>query len=288
MSINESDPIAEPIVEEVIPSEGADPVAAEEVDGQVEAADLSTETPLEPKYLDLNEYEDHLVRVKINGEDVELPANELPQGYMRHADYTQKTQEIAFWRQVDTAMRNPETAGHALQYLAQTFGVETAQAVADQHQEQDEEEYADPIERRLSEIENQARQANDYVSQQQAVAYLNQVTSGLSQKYGDFNAQEVVAAAIEQGISDPGRLEEVYKLMQFDRMRAATAAQQTVAEQRTAGDAARRAAAQQAAAVTGGASSASGVSTAAPASSNARPRSVREAFEQAKAELAAA
>ncbi len=43
--------------------------------------------------------ENQLVKVRINGEEVEVPLSELKRGYTRTADYTQKTQELSAQRQ---------------------------------------------------------------------------------------------------------------------------------------------------------------------------------------------
>lgn len=285
MSINPNTPVDEPIeseVAEVTLSEDEAPVAAPEADGQVEATEQTSEDQApEPKYLDLTQYEDHLVKVKINGEEVEVPASDLPDGFMRHGDYTQKTQELAFWRQVDQAMRNPETAGEALKYLAQTFGVEVAQQVAEQA-EAEEEEYSDPVERRLAQIEASMQAQTAQASQAQAVEYLNQVVTNLSSKYEDFDGAAVVTEAVNRGIHDPGQLEDVYKLMQFDRIRVKNDAQASDAQRRAAEEAARRTAAQQVANVTNNGGSASG-GGASVAPTNTRPTSIREAFAAAKA-----
>lgn len=275
------------VATETLPSEGADPTAADDAGGQVEATDQTPSEPA-PNYLDLNEVGDRVVKVKVDGEEIEVPVSELTSGYMRQADYTRKTQEVAFWRQVDQAMRNPSTAPAALQYLAQTFGVEVAQQVAAQHEDPEGEEYADPIERRLAEIEAEARRANEYVQQQQATAYLNQVVKGLAQKYEDFDAKAVVEEAVNRGITNPDQLEDVYKLMQFDRFRAMNAAQQEAADRAAAEAAARQQAAQQAAAVVASGGSAAAPVVPAPPGSQTRPMSIAEAWAAAKAELEAA
>lgn len=49
----------------------------------------------EPRYLDLDEFGDHLVKIKVGGEDRELPFSEVRNGLMMQQDYTHKTQELA-------------------------------------------------------------------------------------------------------------------------------------------------------------------------------------------------
>ena len=281
MSITD-ETVVEPIDD--TPSEGADPVATEEVDGQVEATDPSEQAPTpEDDVLDLSAFDGKYVEITVQGEKQRVPVTELPNGYMRQADYTQKTQEVAFWRQVDQAMRNPQTAPAALRYLADAFGVEAAQAVQDQYEGTEEEEYADPIERRLAEIEARTNAIAEREAEQQAAAYLNQVVDSLSQKYPDFNAVEVVTEAVNRGISDPGALEDVYKLMRYDALQAQTAAQSLAVEQRAAQEAARQAAAAQAASVVSSGGSANDVGGGTP-TPNPRPRTVAEAWALARSQ----
>jgi len=48
-----------------------------------------------PQYLDTEQYKDHLVKVKIGGEDKELPFGDALNSVMMQQDYTRKTQELA-------------------------------------------------------------------------------------------------------------------------------------------------------------------------------------------------
>ena len=78
------------------PSEGGPGDGAAAGDGQ------TTDQPAyeEPKnYLDVDEVADRYVRVRVDGQDVEVPVREALQGYSRTADYTRKTQELAAQRQ---------------------------------------------------------------------------------------------------------------------------------------------------------------------------------------------
>jgi hypothetical protein len=47
-------------------------------------------------------------KVKVNGEEMEVPLDELLKGYMRQADYTNKTKELAEQRKTLTNPRTPE------------------------------------------------------------------------------------------------------------------------------------------------------------------------------------
>ena len=79
-------PVADP------PSQDAGGAAAEVPSG---SEPEGSEGAPAPSYLDPEQYGSHLVKVKIGGEDVELPFSDAIQGVMRQGDYTRKTQELA-------------------------------------------------------------------------------------------------------------------------------------------------------------------------------------------------
>lgn len=278
--------------EVVAPSEGVDPAPSEPTveaaseGGQVEVTEpvVEPEVTEPPAAIDLDEYGNHVVPIKVDGEETHVPLAELRNGYMRQADYTKKTQEVAFWQQVDTALRNPATAPAAMQYLQETFGVQAANQVAAQAAEPQVdpiEEITDPVERRLATIESHFEAQAAAQQRDQATQILNNTIAELSSRYDDFDAQAVVSAAVHQGISDPAQLETVYKLMAFDKLKASTDAQAQVASQKQAEEAARQAAAAQAAQVVGSGASANSGDVGGTVTTS-KPKTVREAFAQAK------
>lgn len=268
--------------------------ADDEFDGQGEVTDIDSgddadvtpdDTP-QPNYFDPSTVADHLVKVKVDGEELEVPVAELLQGYSRTADYTRKTQslaeerqQVAFWKQVDEAMRaNPQAT---LNYLQQTYGITPEQATSGVDAD-DDWGYDDPVQRELRELRELVKPALQFTQEQQAERMLTQVVSGLSSKYGDeFNANEVITEAIARGIHDPRELEGVFKDMYFDKYRAIVAAQQLQQQTTATTDAQRRAAAQAAAAATGGGASVRGTNRPTPPSA---PRNPREAVLAAFAE----
>lgn len=279
--------VEEPVVEvtDADPAEG----------GQVEV----TDTPA-PTYFDPTPYADHVVPVKVAGEEVVVPVAELIQGYQRQADYTRKTQELAqerekltFWQQVDQAMQvNPALT---MQYLQERFGLTPQQAAATAPQqdayEEDDDWSLSPRERELMAeiraLKEAVTPAVELAQMRQAEQLLDQVVNGLTTKYGDaFNADEVIERAVSLGVYDPMQLEAVFHQVASEKYLAMTQAQQSVKAAQAAADAQRQAAAANAGRVIGNVPSASGAVAPPPA---ARPQklSVREAFELAKAELGA-
>ena len=258
--------------------------------GQVEPqGDIAPEP--EPDYLDLDAYGNHYARVKVDGEELEVPVAEALQGYQRQADYTRKTQELSersqqvqFWESVDQAMQVDPQA--TLSFLQNHYGIGQAQVAANTSYEEPEEDwFADPSEKRIAQLEQQLQSVTQHFEQQQASQLLDQVVVNLQQKYGeDFNAREVISAALDRNISDPRMLESVYKEMAFDRLMAKQAAQADAEAKREQDAERRRQAAQDAATtVSQGSGSNGAVQTPTPAS---RPKTIQEAWALARQQTA--
>ena len=258
--------------------------------GQVEPqGDIAPEP--EPDYLDLDAYGNHYARVKVDGEELEVPVAEALQGYQRQADYTRKTQELSersqqvqFWESVDQAMQVDPQA--TLSFLQNHYGIGQAQVAANTSYEEPEEDwFADPSEKRIAQLEQQLQSVTQHFEQQQASQLLDQVVGNLQQKYGeDFNAREVISAALDRNISDPRMLESVYKEMAFDRLMAKQAAQADAEAKREQDAERRRQAAQDAATtVSQGSGSNGAVQTPTPAS---RPKTIQEAWALARQQTA--
>jgi len=262
------------------------PVAAEvgvDDNGAVEDGGSDATLPT-PTYFDPSTYTDHLVKVKVDGEEVEVPVAEMVQGYQRQADYTRKTQEVAqqreqlaFWQDVDKAMRVDPRA--TLEYLQKQYGLGEAAPAAE-----DDWGYSapDPVKQELQELRAVAQEAASYVSERKAEEHLQRVVGGLTARYGnEFDVQAVIQEAVNRGIQDPARLEPLFKEMAFEKYRAQAAAQQAVGDSTSAAELQRRAAAANAAVLIGSGGSSSGAVKPPPA----QPRTVHEAYALAKAEL---
>ena len=62
--------------------------------GTTEDVGMETQVSDMP-YLETENYANHVVRVKLDGEELQVPLSEALAGYQRQADYTRKTQELA-------------------------------------------------------------------------------------------------------------------------------------------------------------------------------------------------
>jgi len=243
-----------------------------EVNGQVsETTEAVAETPAtEPELFDYTEIADKVVKLQVNGEEVVVPVKEALAGYQRQADYTRKTQELSEQRkQVEFAAALAEALqkdpANTLQALSQHYGVK-----APIQNEPVEEEYLDPAEKHLRQLEQRIAA----FEQDKAMQELTRTIDSLQSKYGDeFNADEVVAKALAVGSTD---LEAVFKQITFDKVYSkASEAQKKLAEEQARVEAKRNAAV-----VSGGSAN---KNAAVPKA--AKPTSVFEAFEQAQKTL---
>lgn len=263
----------------------ADPILD---DGQVEPqGDIAPE----PNYLDVDQYGEFYAKVKVDGEEMDVPVKEALQGYQRQADYTRKTQELSqraeqvqFWETVDRAMQADPQA--TLAFLQNQYGIGQAQVAANTaYSEPEDDWFADPSEKRIAQLESQLQSVQQHFEQQQASQLLDRVVGDLQQRYGeDFNPKEVISEAVRRNISDPRALESIYKEMAFDRMMTRNQAEADVRARRASQDQARQAAAQDAAStVSAGSGSRAAVQTPTPAT---RPRTIQEAWALAKQQTA--
>ncbi len=187
-------------------------------DGQVE--DLG-EVDVDVQLLDIDEYSDHYITVKVDGADVRVPLSEAIAGYSRQSDYTRKTQELAQQRQelqwasaIRQALDN-DPAG-TLDLLSEHYGVsrKEAQRMMDDDPYLNDYSLDDPVDKRLQEIDKRV----SVFEQMQAQQRLENEIQRLQKTYGeDFNPQEVVSAALAQGNTN---LEAVFKQVAFDRVSA--------------------------------------------------------------------
>jgi len=238
------------------------------LDGQVENAEnAEVEAQAEPELFDIANFTDKHIKVQVDGQEVIVPLQEAIAGYQRQADYTRKTQELSEQRKQvqfaaalsDSLQKDP--AG-TLQMLQQHYGISV--------QTEAEDELLDPAEKHLRSLEQRIAA----FEQKQAMDELQKTIDSLQGKYGDeFNADEVVAKALEVGSTD---LESVFKQIAFDKVYTkANEASKKLTEETSRKDAKRQAS------IVSSASS----SKAATAPVTAKPTSVFEAFEQAKKTL---
>jgi hypothetical protein len=107
--------------------------SAEPVEGSPTSDSVITETPDTPT-LNVQEYSNHRVPVKLDGEELQVPLSEAIAGYQRQADYTRKTQELSQQREkvefastLQAALENNPAA--TLGLLSQHYNVQNTPQV---------------------------------------------------------------------------------------------------------------------------------------------------------------
>lgn len=261
-------------------------------DGGVGWQGQDDQVPQEPErsYLELDDdVANRYVRVKVDGQDEEVPLREALSGYSRTADYTRKTQELAQQRQQAEYALTVERALQAqpaetLRLLAQQYGVDfgpQAPAPAPDYDDY-ENPYADPTERRLIELERQNQALSRQWEERQAHETLRTTIGQIQQRYqlNENDVREVVSTALQRGMGPEG-FDLIWKNIAFDR---AMTLQQQAQAKRAAETQQRQQAGANAAQLVGNGGSATRAGTS-PAPTNTGPMTIAEAFAQAEKDL---
>lgn len=170
------------------------------------------------EYVNVDEIGDRYVKVKVDGQELDVPVKEALSGYQRQADYTRKTQELAAQRE---SLQYAQTLAEALQadpagtldLLSRHYG---AAQPANQQPDVDLE-MMDPVERQVYELNQKVQMFEQAQAQQE----LEREISRLGSKYQDFNPSEVINHALRTGVTD---LEAAYKQVAYDRLAQEVAA----------------------------------------------------------------
>lgn len=160
-----------------------------ETDSTPEASAESVERRYVPDFED-----DYYVKLKVQGEEVEVPWREALEGSMRQQDYTKKTQEIAAERERLTRAEAIWTAleqdpSGTLQALQDAFGLDA---------EPQDDETVDEYEARLRRVE----QAESQRQEQAQIQAVEAEITDLQARYGEFDQDSLIAYAIEKRIPD--------------------------------------------------------------------------------------
>jgi hypothetical protein len=190
-------------------------------------------------YVEVDDPDNRYVRVRVDGEDQEVPYSEALKGYSREADYTRKAQALAQQRQeaefgirLQQALQaNPEMT---LQILAQQYGWQPPGQQAPTPPAE-EDSFLDPLERQLAE-ERQARLSLEQrIAQREADQELERAIGGLRNQYNlnDEDVRTVVQTAYQMNLGVEA-LPLIYKTMAFDRISARVQAARTQQERERA------------------------------------------------------
>ena len=171
---------------------------------EVDSPESSVEVPQEPT--------GEQYTVTVNGQSEEVSLDELRDGYQRQSDYTRKTQELASERrrlqQAEAIVASLESDPQGtLSALGNAFGVHLQEAqVAEQDSTGDpygrgydeSPEPEDKTTQRVAQLEAQVA-AQDRLQRRQQV---EKQVQGLQAQYGDFDAQELFQHAIRHRINN--------------------------------------------------------------------------------------
>lgn len=200
-----------------------------EVDTQVldEGIEQPASEPPARSYVEVDDPDSHYVRVKVDGEEVEVPFREALEGYSRHSDYSRKTAELAQQRQqAEYALR--------IQEALQVDPEATLQFLARQHLKQQAEqpqpqapEFDDPLERQIWEANQRVMTLEQRIAQQDADQQLNSAIGQLRTQFSanDDDVRAVVQTAYQNGLGVEA-FPMIFKTMQFDRLQARVQASQ--------------------------------------------------------------
>lgn len=266
------------------PSVGAEGASDPAPSGDVDVAAEQPEggEPESPRqYVEVDDPDNRFVRVKVDGEDVEVPFSEAVRGYSRQEDYTRKTQETsrlreqaAYGLQLQQALEaNPAVT---LQILADRYGLFPDQS---QPEPEPEADYSDPLERMVMEERNARLSLEDRIAQRESDEALNYAINGLRGSYNatDDDIREVIGAAYRMGVGVEA-LPMIYESMAFQKINTRVQALRAQDQAKQAEQARRTAAKQQAAQTIGMGASANGLTNQVNPDGH---MSIREAIEAA-------
>lgn len=177
---------------------------------------------------DFDSIKDKTISVTVQGETFEVPLSELRNGYMRQADYTRKTQQVAADAKVVQWAHDLQEAFRtdpqgSIRFLQQQFGVLDSDVAED-----DPYEFLDPefkpivnelqqTKQQLAELQRQQQQA----SEQRAIAEAQSELERMKSKYSDFDPMQVLPIAIDNGLP----MDMAYKLWKADQLESQSAAE---------------------------------------------------------------
>lgn len=175
--------------------------------------------------LDLEQYANHRVTVKVGGEEVEMPLSEALAGTMRHADYTRKTQELA-------AQRERLAELERLEHWLETDPAGTIKALqASLGITDTDDEEIDPVEARIRAIEQEREQEREQARTQVVIAEATQAISSFN--LDGVRPEDLLQYALDNRVGDLKVAARLYKIEQAEVVKR-TELDKTIASKRAA------------------------------------------------------
>lgn len=215
-----SDPAVDNPIDDVVIDEIVDDVddsqdstdtgtVVDDVDDVVVDEDASDDTVSSDAGFNWKDYKDSLVEVTVGGQAVKVPLSEAMSGFMRQADYTRKTQELASQRQVIEAYqefaqdfrRDPV---RVITDLARAAGLNPAQVFESDNRFADDDDSDAPARQELAEVQR-LRAEMDAMRQdmehRQLVEQIKSEIRELETLYPDFDRDAILPLAAQRGMS---------------------------------------------------------------------------------------
>lgn len=181
---------------------------------------------------DIASHKDELVKVKVDGQEVSVPLGEALNGYMRQADYTRKTQQVAELKAAaewgksmrDALLEDPEGVIAA---LADSFGIQLGA-----HVESEDDPYTtddpelQPILQKMKQLEERNSMLEKRLETKDQLdmnAQVRQEVAALAAKYPDFDPHKVLPLVIEA--KGAVGIEQAYFMVKGQEAEAAAAAE---------------------------------------------------------------
>lgn len=248
-------------------------VSTDTVDSGQAVSTESTGAPTTEAF-DWTQYGDHVVTVKVDGQDLQVPMKEAIAGYQRQADYTRKSQALAdqakdqeFALALATALeRNP---AETIKYLSEQFGL---------NEDTSSQEVLTPEEEQLRNLQSEVQSLSSFQQQQMVAQEFEQLRA----EFGDdIDERAVLEHAVKINAQS---LRDAYASMRFadlhKQLADFEAAQKAHADKQQEADTqARDAAAQATDLISTGHGTQPGVVS--PEVSSGKKRSLRESLEMA-------
>lgn len=204
-------------------------VVTEEVE-QTESPEITGDAELTEGQSEAPATDEQIFTVKYQGEELDVPLNELLNGYLRQQDYTRKTQEVAELRAFNEAYQNNPVA--VIQALAEANGlsIADAKALANQVAEQTDE-FEDPYAAKIANLEAEVGAQKQAALEAQLIAE----TENAIAKYGldGVTPDNLMAYAVQKRIGDPFTAAELLK-NQFEQEEKARQTSEIVQKKRQA------------------------------------------------------
>lgn len=268
----QADPTPQAETETPAPDAGHVDVEATPTDAAPAEPEPQPDDSPPPEYLDVEEIGGKFVKIKVDGEEQELPLSDVLKGYNSNSAATKRFQEAAKIREeaenaLNLARALQNDPGMTMQVLARQQGMTVeqflnlspAQQEAAARQAEPEPEFNDPLEKALYEerkarerLEARIEAAEQERARQEADNQLRSAISGLQTNFGatEEDARNVVAQAYQMGVGIEA-FPMIYQAQQYQRMQAQTQARNEAQTSQQAQDAARRQAAAEAAQTVG-------------------------------------